>query len=205
MASRRIFGGASSIRAELGARSTKRGRKDFKPLGCATRHRFVRECAQIGLVRTAGCDGNITEISNSFQLHVYPLAGGGPVRRPPTGALRRPTLEGVARRTRCREANIVERRKRGVMVSEDRWYAVGCRTYSMGVPVVTTEGLCRLSQNFYVCPKGNCRGDPDNADPGAYMLAPFSAFVEVSMTQLRRPGGRGGSGPRKAQARRGDG
>jgi hypothetical protein len=74
------------------------------------------------------------------------------------------------------EANIVERRRRGVPVGEDSWYGMGLfERVAWGVPVVTHGGtLLGYHSNFYVLPEAGLGAVIlTNADPGAAMLGPF--------------------------------
>jgi CubicO group peptidase (beta-lactamase class C family) len=74
------------------------------------------------------------------------------------------------------EENLVERRKRGVLVSEDTWYGMGLfERVAWGVPVVTHGGtLLGYHSNFYVLPEAGIGAVVlTNADPGAYLLGPF--------------------------------
>ncbi len=74
------------------------------------------------------------------------------------------------------EANIVERRKRGVPVGENSWYGMGLfERVAWGVPVVTHGGtLVGYHSSFYALPEAGIGAVIlTNADPGAAMLAPF--------------------------------
>ncbi len=74
------------------------------------------------------------------------------------------------------EANITERRKRGVPVGENMWYGMGLfDRVAWGVPVVTHGGTLQgYHSNFYALPDAGIGAVIlTNADPGAAMLGPF--------------------------------
>jgi CubicO group peptidase (beta-lactamase class C family) len=157
--------------------------KIFKPLGMRDTTFDFEQGMRGNWARPHGLDvdGNITKISNSFNYTVYPHRPAGGAWSTAADMARYAQLElskGVAPDgTRLvSEANIVERRKRGVLVSEDSWYGMGLfERIAWGVPVVTHGGtLLGYHSNFYVLPEaGIAAVILTNADPGAYLLAPF--------------------------------
>lgn len=74
------------------------------------------------------------------------------------------------------EANIVERRKRGVPVGENIWYGMGLFDQTAyGVPVVTHGGTLQgYRSNFWALPEAGIGAVIlTNSDSGATMLEPF--------------------------------
>ncbi|WP_375403606.1 serine hydrolase domain-containing protein [uncultured Sphingomonas sp.] len=74
------------------------------------------------------------------------------------------------------EANVLERRRRGVVVGEDSWYGMGLfEQIHAGVPVVTHGGtLLGYRSNFFVLPEAGIGAVVlTNSDEGAAMLDPF--------------------------------
>ena len=126
-------------------------------------------------------DGRQTEISNDFNRTVYAYrpAGGAWSTAADMGRYAQLELtEGLARDGHrvVSEANLLERRARGVPVGEDSWYGMGLfDSVVSGVPVVTHGGtLLGYHSNFYVLPDaGVAAVILTNADTGAAMLRPF--------------------------------
>ncbi|MBB4630888.1 serine hydrolase domain-containing protein [Sphingosinicella soli] len=126
-------------------------------------------------------NGQIALMSNDFNLTVYP-------HRPAGGAFS--TAADMAHYVQLElskgltpggkrlvsEANLVERRKRGVQVGDDSWYGMGLfeRT-AWGVPVVTHGGtLLGYHSNWYALPEADVGAVIlTNGDTGAAMLGPF--------------------------------
>lgn len=126
-------------------------------------------------------DGRVTVMSNDFNQTVMPHRPAGGAWSTPHDMARYALLElgkGMTPEGKriVSEANILERRKPGVLVGEDMRYGMGLfsRT-AWGVPVVTHGGtLLGYHSNFYVLPEAGIGAVIlTNADPGAAMLEPF--------------------------------
>src|SRR3546814_15832808 len=75
------------------------------------------------------------------------------------------------------EANLVERREKGVQVGPGSWYGMGLfQRDAWGIPVVTHGGtLLGYHSNWYALPEAGVGAVIlTNADPGAAMLGPRS-------------------------------
>ncbi len=126
-------------------------------------------------------DGRMVEMSNDFNFTVEPYRPAGGAWSTPADMARYVQLElskGLTPEGKriVSEANIVERRKPGVVVSEDSRYGMGLfeRT-AWGVPVVTHGGtLLGYHSNFFVLPEAGIGAVIlTNADTGASIIAPF--------------------------------
>ena len=169
---------------ELGAAFDKAmEERIFKPLGMRNTTFDFDKGMSGDWARPHGLDvdGNITKMSNSFNYTVYPHRPAGGVWSTAADMARYAQLELSKRVTPdgkrlVSEANLVERRQRGVLVSEDTWYGMGLfERIAWGVPVITHGGtLLGYHSNFYVLPEAGIGAVVlTNADPGAYLLAPF--------------------------------
>jgi CubicO group peptidase (beta-lactamase class C family) len=126
-------------------------------------------------------DGRMVPMSNAFNETVFPHRPAGGVWSTAADMARYAQLElskGVTPdgKRLVSEANLLERRERGVPVGEDSWYGMGLfERVAWGVPVVTHGGtLLGYHSNFYVLPEAGIGAVIlTNADPGAAMLAPF--------------------------------
>lgn len=126
-------------------------------------------------------DGRMTVMSNDFNMTVMPHRPAGGAWSTAADMVRYVQLElskgiGPDGKRIVSEANIVERRKPGVAVSDDSRYGMGLfERITYGVPVVTHGGtLSGYHSTFFVLPEANVGAVIlTNADPGAAMLAPF--------------------------------
>jgi CubicO group peptidase (beta-lactamase class C family) len=179
-----LGGSLTYPKAELGA-AFDRAMEDriFRPL----RMRDTTFDFALGMrgnwARPHGLDveGRMAEISNGFNRTVYPHRPAGGAWSTAADMGRYVQLElskGLTPEGKrlVSVANLVERRKRGVLVGEDSWYGMGLfERVAWGVPVVTHGGtLLGYHSNFYVLPEAGIGAVVlTNADPGAYLLAPF--------------------------------
>lgn len=126
-------------------------------------------------------DGRTVVMSNDFNLTVRPYRPAGAAWSSTADMARYVQLELAKGRTPdgrqfVSEANILERRKRGVPVGEDMWYGMGLfDEVDHGVQVVTHGGtLLGYRSNFWVLPDAGIGAVVlTNADDGAALLAPF--------------------------------
>ena len=179
------LGGALAYpRLELGA-AFDRAMEDriFDPLGMRDTTFDFAEGMRGNWARPHGLDvdGRTVPMTNSFNETVYPHRPAGGVFSTAADMARYAQLElskGVAPggKRLVSEANLVERRERGVPVGEDSWYGMGLfERIAWGVPVVTHGGtLLGYHSNFYVLPEAGIGAVIlTNADPGAALLGPF--------------------------------
>ena len=126
-------------------------------------------------------DGRMTVMSNFFNYTVYPYRPAGGAFSSAYDMARYVQLElskGLTPEGKrlVSEANLLERRKRGVPVGEDIWYGMGLfnRT-AWGVPVVTHGGTLQgYHSDWWALPdEGIGAVILTNADSGAAMLDPF--------------------------------
>lgn len=126
-------------------------------------------------------DGRMVTMSNDFNMTVYPHRPAGGAWSTTADMVRYVQLElskGVTPEGKrmISEANIVERRKPGVSVSEDSRYGMGLfERVAWGVPVVTHGGTLRgYHATFYVLPEAGVGAVIlTNADTGPTMFSPF--------------------------------
>jgi CubicO group peptidase (beta-lactamase class C family) len=126
-------------------------------------------------------DGRMTVMSNRFNYAPYPYRPAGGAFSSVADMARYVQLELSRGLTPdgerlVSEENLLERRVRGVQISEDRWYGMGVFSeVDSGVPVVSHGGtLLGYHSNWYVLPEAGVGAVIlTNADPGAAMLQPF--------------------------------
>lgn len=126
-------------------------------------------------------DGRMVPMSNDFNFTVVPYRPAGGVWSTAADMARYAQLElskGLTPEGKriVSEANIVERRKPGVVVAEDSRYGMGLfERKAWGVPIVTHGGtLLGYHSNFYVLPEAGIGAVIlTNGDSGSAMLAPF--------------------------------
>lgn len=155
----------------------------FGPLGMKNTGFDDAKAMQGNWARPHGLDidGRMTVMSNDFNFTVHPHRPAGGAWSTAADMARYVQLElskGLTPEGKrlVSEANIVERRKPGVAVSDDSRYGMGLfERIAYGVPVVTHGGtLLGYHSNFYVLPEANIGAVIlTNADPGAAMLSPF--------------------------------
>ena len=155
----------------------------FKPLGMTnTGFDFARGMAgNWAPPHGLGLDGKIYQLPNDFNATVYPHRPAGGAFSSAADMAHYVQLEmskgvGPDGKRIVSEANIVERRRRGVSVGENTWYGMGLfERVAWGVPIVTHGGTLQgYHSNFYVLPGAGIGAVIlTNADPGAAMLGPF--------------------------------
>ena len=126
-------------------------------------------------------NGRVVEMSNDFNRTVYPHRPAGGAWSTTADMARYAQLElskGLTPEGRrlVSEANILERRRRGVSVGEDSWYGMGLFDQVVnGVPVVTHGGtLLGYRSNFWVLPEAGIGAVLlTNSDEGSAMMGPF--------------------------------
>jgi CubicO group peptidase (beta-lactamase class C family) len=125
-------------------------------------------------------DGRVVKMSNDFNWAPYPYRPAGAAFSTTSDMVRYVQLElgkGVTPEGKrvVSEANLVERRKKGVQVGPDSWYGMGLfQRDASGVQVVTHGGtLLGYHSNWYALPEsGVGLVILTNADPGAQMFGP---------------------------------
>ena len=155
----------------------------FRPLGMRNTTFDYAEGMRGDWAQPHGTDveGRTTVISNDFNYTVRPHRPAGGAWSTTADMARYVQLElakGVTPEGRrlVSEANIVERRRRGVPVGENSWYGMGLFDQTAhGVPVVTHGGTLQgYRSNFWALPEAGIGAVIlTNSDSGAAMLAPF--------------------------------
>lgn len=126
-------------------------------------------------------DGRVVTMSNAFNATVHPYRPAGGAWSSAADMARYVQLElskglGPDGKRLISEVNLLERRKPGVLVGEDKYYGMGLFSETdYGVPVVTHGGtLLGFRSNFYVLPEANVGAVLlTNADDGAALTQPF--------------------------------
>jgi CubicO group peptidase (beta-lactamase class C family) len=179
------LGGALSYpKMELGAAFDKAmDARIFKPLGMMdTTFDFKRGMSgNWAQPHGLGLDGKTALLPNDFNATVYPHRPAGGAFSTAADMAQYALLEltkgvGPGGRRVVSEANITERRKRGVPVGENMWYGMGLFSrMAWGVPVVTHGGTLQgYHSNFYALPDAGIGAVIlTNSDPGAALLGPF--------------------------------
>jgi CubicO group peptidase (beta-lactamase class C family) len=155
----------------------------FDPLGMRNTTFDLRQGESGNWARPHGLDpeGRMVSIPNDFNHLIVPHRPAGGAWSTPADMARYAQLElakGLTHEGKrlVSEANILERRRRGVPVGEDSWYGMGLfERIAWGVPVVTHGGTLQgYHSTFYVLPEAGIGAVIlTNADTGAAMLAPF--------------------------------
>ena len=126
-------------------------------------------------------DGRMTEMSNFFNHVITPYRPAGGAWSSAADVARYAQLElskGVASdgKRLVSEANLLERRKRGVPTAENQWYGMGLFNQVIsGVPVVTHGGTLQgFHSDWWVLPDAGIGAVLlTNADTGPGMFGPF--------------------------------
>lgn len=179
------LGGALSYpKMELGAAFDRAmEEKIFRPLGMRDTGFDFAKGMRGNWAQPHGLDvdGRMTLMSNDFNFTVLPhrpAGGAWSTAADMAGYVQLELSKGLTPEGKrlVSEANLVERRKRGVLVGEDMWYGMGLfDRVAWGVPVVTHGGtLLGYHSTFFVLPEAGIGAVIlTNADPGAAMLQPF--------------------------------
>ena len=156
--------------------------KVFKPLGMkdATFDYAKGMAGDAASPHGLNIDGQVTLMSNDFNWAPYPYRPAGAAFASTADMIRYVKLElgkGVLDGKRLvSEANLVERRKKGVQVGPDSWYGMGLfQRDASGVQVVTHGGTLQgFHSNWYALPEsGVGLVILTNSDTGPQMFGPL--------------------------------
>ena len=155
----------------------------FNPLGMhdTTFDFSVGESGDWARPHGFGVDGRVTEMSNHFNHLITPYRPAGGAWSSAADVARYAQLElskGVLPNGKrlVSEANLMERRKRGVSTGENAWYGMGLfNEVVAGVPVITHGGTLQgFHSNWWVLPDAGIGAVIlTNADSGPGMFDPF--------------------------------
>jgi len=179
-----VGGSLAYPKLEIGAAYDKAMQtRIFDPLGMhdTTFDTAVAESGDWARPHGFDVDGRMTEMSNHFNHLIAPYRPAGGAWSSAADVARYADLElskGVLPdgKRMVSEANLLERRKRGVPTGEDAWYGMGLFTEIVsGVPVVTHGGTLQgFHSDWWILPDSGIGAVLlTNSDSGPAMFGPF--------------------------------